>query len=154
MFPARSPRIRHRSELIERDWENAVTRTLRVNYHLIRNLWSDLSSGLSLNFVGSFYNIGWQIIGVELYISKGQLTTITECLKNKLFGQPATWQWPRTPTVTQIKLISSEIVSRLCSFMITQENDPQLLKLNYWSVRFSVSLFLKKRKELMGSHSW
>ena len=24
MFPARSPRIRHRSELTERDWENAV----------------------------------------------------------------------------------------------------------------------------------
>ena len=24
MFPARSPRIRHRNELTERDWENAV----------------------------------------------------------------------------------------------------------------------------------
>ena len=24
MFPARSPRIRHRNKLTERDWENAV----------------------------------------------------------------------------------------------------------------------------------
>ena len=31
-FPARSPRIRHRSELTERDWENAVQETRQESW--------------------------------------------------------------------------------------------------------------------------
>ena len=68
-FPARSPRIRHRNELTDRDWENAVQ---RLSKGISRtDLWSQGSRRyiftmyflINVNDTGKCSALRWKLVG-------------------------------------------------------------------------------------------
>ena len=68
-FPARSPRIRHRNELIDSDWENALQ---RLGKGISRtDLWSQGSSRyiftmyflINVNDTGKCSGLRWKLVG-------------------------------------------------------------------------------------------